>query len=574
MNGAAAHPDSMMRVLKDFRRPEATDFDHAWVGMEPTFQTAKAVRKWRKMSAKPGGEDAYFEDDYMLKVQKKVAKKIKQRYDDQREEGQPHCMFARVELDDDLDQWQVRRQNLLFHWADEQLEPFEVRFTLDPETFEYSIKPVPLAWFYDERFVTFLETLLWATPRKLGLSASIAHGGGQFSLSAKTFLQASLLADDIAYKASHPELATWIMDWPNPDDRAFRATRQRLAAFQQVLHHYWAGGFHPHAVGVLTAENAYLDRGFGPAPSPPAGLMDPQRGPLGDAREIFQTNFAFGRAVRLQAQNVHPGYWQSAHPDEDGYRPDQIMRYSEGNLNRLQIVGELHVKSGKVLEVDKAPELDAPLELGMLTTEASWENRAQMGRTSARDYVEALLLDVHHAQYLQAHPHVKVADSLLQDQILGDAEETLKRYGGAETLSRLHGEARKLNLESSRGRMNTDWIEPEALFWAAWHVLPAGEQAALAREAIAGFLERVEQAASVDPRPQTDGGPMEWHRHRIHPLLWKALEDSPNHASHDPVHQELQAWQARKEEYLARRPKWSQLEDSVPPWAEHQEPSR
>ena len=86
-------------------------------------------------------------------------------------------------------------------------------------------------------------------------------------------------------------------------------------------------------------------------------------GPTGDARDVFQTNFAFGRAVRLQAQNVHPGYWQSAHPDEDGYRPDQIMRYSEGNLNRLQIVGELHVKSGKVLEAEKAPELDAPLEL-------------------------------------------------------------------------------------------------------------------------------------------------------------------------------------------------------------------
>ncbi len=217
---------------------------------------------------------------------------------------------------------------------------------------------------------------------------------------------------------------------------------------------------------------------------------------------MFQTNFAFGRAVRLQAQNVHPGYWQSAHPDEDGYRPDQIMRYSEGNLNRLQIVGELHVKSGKVLEAEKAPELDAPLELALLTTEASWENRGQMSRTSARDFVEALLLDVHHAQYLQAHPHVAVKDSLLQDQILGDAEETLKRHGGATTLARLHREARELNLEASRGRMNTDWIEPETLFWAAWRVLPAGEKAALAREAIGGFLERVEQAAAMDPRPE------------------------------------------------------------------------
>lgn len=574
MNDTAPRPDPMTLVLETYRRQEATDFGNAWVGMEPTFQTAKSVRKWRKMSVEPGGDDAYFRDDYMLKTQKKVARTIKKRYKAQRQEGRAHCLFARVELDDDLDQWQVRRQNLLFYWADDSLEPFEVRFTLDPETFEYSIKPVPLAWFYDERFVAFLEELLWKVPRKLGLSCAIAHGGGQFSLSAKTFLTGSLLADDIAYKVSHPELASWIMDWPNPDDRAFRATRLRLAAFQKVLRHYWAGGFHPRASGILTAENAYLDRGFGPAPSARKGLMSPRRGPAGDAREVFQTNFAFGRTVRLQAQNVHPGYWQSAHPDADGYRPDQIMRYSEGNLNRLQIVGELHVKSGKVLEADKAPELDAPLELALLTTEASWENRAQMSRTSAGDYVEALLLDVHHAQYLQAHPHVALKDSLLQDQILGDAEETLKRHGGDATLARLHREARKLNLEASRGRMNTDWIEPETLFWAAWRVLPAGEKAALAREAIGGFLERVEQAAAMDPRPEAASDPMEWHRHRIHPLLWAALEDAPAGEANDPVRTELKAWQARKDEYLARRPKWSQVEEYAPPWVEDNQVTR
>jgi len=560
----------MTLVLKTYRCPEATDFGNAWVGMEPTFQTEKSVRKWRKMSAKPGGEDAYFCDGYMLKTQKKVAKAIKKHYAAQRQEGRPYCLFARVELDEDLDQWKVRRQNLRFYWADDSLEPFEVRFGLDPETFEYSIKPVPLVWLYDERFLAFLDKFLWKVPRKLGLSCAMAHGGGQFSLSAKTFLMGSLLADDIAYRVSHPELASWIMDWPNPDDRAFRATRQRLAAFRRVLKDYWAGGFHPHAIGALIAGNAYLDRGFGPALSMPQGLMDPQRGPVGEAREVFQTNFAFGRAVRLQAQNVHPGYWQSAHPDEEGYRPDQIMRYSEGNLNRLQIAGELHVKSDKVLEPERVPELDAPLELALLTTEASWENRAQMSRTSAKDYVEALLLEAHHAQYLQAHPHVAVKDSLLQDQILGEAEQTLERYGGAATLARLHREARQLNLEASRGRMKTDWIEPEALFWAAWRVLPAGERAAIAREAIGGFLERVEQAATMDPRPKAVD-PMEWHRHRIHPLLWTALQEAPTDgAFKDPVCKELKAWQARKDKYLARRPQWSQVTDWAPPWEENQ----
>jgi hypothetical protein len=564
-----SNADPMTEVLDGYRRQETTDFGHAWVGMEPTFQSEKSVQKWAKMSAEPRGEDAYFEDDYMLTTQKKVVKKIKKRYEEQRKEGQPHCMFARVEMDDDLDQWHTRRQNLRFYWEDEGLEPLEVRLSLDPETFEYSIKPVPLAWFYDERFVTFLEEFLWKPPRKLGLSFAMAHGGGQFSLSAKTVMTGSLLADDIAAKLNHPELATWIMDWPNPDDRAFRATRRRTAAFQQILNEYWAGRFHPRAIGALTAENALLDRGFGPACSAPEGLMDQKRGPVGDAREVFQTNFAFGRAVRWNAQNVHPGYWQSAHPDEDGYRPDQIMRYSEGNLNRLQIAGELHVKSGKVVDQEHAPELDAPLELSLLTTEASWENRAQMSRTSARDYVEAQLLYVHYLHRLQQHPHVAVANSLLQDQILGDAEESVRRHRGEETLDQLRRAARKINLDSSRGRMNTDWIEPETLFWASWQALPAGEKAAIAREAIGHFVAYVHEAAGMDPRPAAHrDDPMEWHRHRIHPLLWQALADAPSGDGIDPVNRELTAWQAEHERYLARRPVWSQVRDARPPWTE------
>src|SRR4029453_18860230 len=166
-----------------------------------------------------------------------------------------------------------------------------------------------------------------------------------------------------------PELATWIMDWPNPDDRTFRATRRRLSAFHSVIADYWDGRFHPRLNGTLTAENAYLDRGFGPASGRAASLMHPKSGPTGTSRDGFQTNFAFGRTVRLAAQSVDPGYWQSP-PNEDGYKPEQVMRYSEGNLNRLQIAGELHVKSGKVLEAPRVPELDDFLDASLLATEA------------------------------------------------------------------------------------------------------------------------------------------------------------------------------------------------------------
>jgi hypothetical protein len=556
--------DPMTDVLDTFRDPTRQSFDDAWVGMEPTFQTAKAIKKWRKLCAlgEPG-EDLYFKDEYMLGTQRDVARAIARRFEKKKADGAAWCMFDEVEVEEELDQWKVTRQNLKFRWADRALEDFECKWTLDPETFEWSIKPVPLAWFYDARFVRFLEELMWGVPLDHGLSVSMAHGGGQYSLSAKTFLSGSLLADDIASRLNHPEQCTWLMDYPNSDDRAFRATTKRFEAFKRCLDAYWAGGFHPKANGTLTPENAYLDRGFGPAPSPPKGLMDQKKGPLGSAREVFQTNFAFARAVRLQAQAVHPGYWQSQNEEADGYRPDQIMRYSEGNLNRLQIAGEHHVKSGKLLQANRAPEFDAPLQLEHLTDEAGWETRASMSRTSARDFVEGVLVDVHYARWLQDNPHVKVVDELEQDALLRDGEATVKKYGGEAQLRALRAAARAENLDNSNGKIKSDWIEPETLFWAAWKVLPDARKATIAREVVTAFVERVEKAASKDPRPEAKADPMEWHRHRVHPLLWSALSGATLKGG-DPVKRELEAFQAKSGEYLARRPQWSQTGDPAP----------
>jgi hypothetical protein len=552
----------MTAVLATYRDPETTDFSNAWVGLEPTFQSKESVRRWEKLTAKPDGDDVYFRDDYMVKTERKVAKAIKRRFKKESAAGAPYCIFAGVERSTGTDPWGMERQELTFHWPDDGLEPFEMKFGLDPETFEFAIKPIPLVWLYNDLFLEFLQAFVWNVPRELGLSCTMAHGGGQFHVSAKTYLTGSLLADDIAYKLSHPELASFIMDYPQRDDRAFRATKRRASAFASILHDYWDGRFHPRAIGALTPENAYFDRGFGPSCSPHRDLMDAQRGPTGTAREVFQTNFAFGRAVESQAQSIDPGYWQHAHPRDEGYRPDQVMRHGEGNLKRLDIAGELHVKSDKVLDKDRIPELDAPLELSMLTTEASWENRAQMTRTSAKDQIEATLLDIHHAQYLKAHPHVRVKTTLLQDQLLGDAEETLKKHGGGRELAQLHREARKLNLEESNGRIKSDRIEPETLFWAAWKVLPQAEKAAIANEAISGFIERVEQAASMDPRG-TQEDPFEWHRHRIHPALWKALEAD---GASKRVRRELVHWQENRGKYLARRPVWSKDPANRPPW--------
>lgn len=546
------------------RCTELQSFADAWVGMEPTFTKRKVVRKWAKLSGRAGGEDAYFEDPWMLAKMRAVGRTLRKRYRQALAHGDPACLFPEVELEFDRDPWDVERVNLRFHSGARRDEVFEVRFGIDPETFEYSVKPVPLAWFHDERFVRFLQVFLWDVPQSRGLAPAMAHGGGQFSFSAKTWLQGSLLADDIASRLDHPELATWISDYPNCDGRSFRATRRRFDAFRRVVDQYWSGAFHPKATGVPRVENALFDTGFQAAANPAPGTMDPRMGPRGDEDAVFQTNFTFGRVVRREAQAVQPGYWQSQHPDEDGYRSDQIMRYSESNLNRLQIAGELHVKSGKVLDVDDVPDLDAPLELAMLYDEASWEIRSQMSRSDAEDFVEAVLLDAHHAEWLLHHPHVSVRASLAQDVLLMDAHATLRKLDPGR-LSELEKAARRENLVASRQRIKSDFVEPETLFWATWTVLPGGQRAEIAREAIHGFVERVENAATKDPRGKWSD-PMEPHRHRIHPLLWEALEGDAGAASADTVvARELRAWRADQTRYLARRPIWSPSGDA-PPW--------
>jgi hypothetical protein len=96
---------------------------------------------------------------------------------------------------------------------------------------------------------------------------------------------------------------------------------------------------------------------------------------------------------------------------------------------------------------------------------------------------------------------------------------------------------------------------------AAWKVLPAGERAAIAREVVSAFVERVTRAAAFDPRPEAKSAdPMEWHRHRIHPALWKALDGQARLGAHDPAARELAAWKERRKDYLARRPIFSPVD--------------
>jgi hypothetical protein len=189
-----------------------------------------------------------------------------------------------------------------------------------------------------------------------------------------------------------------------------------------------------------------------------------------------------------------------------------------------------------------------------------------MSKLGAQDTVEAVLLEVHHAAWLSANPHVVVKDSLEQDRLLGDAERTLQRRA-PDVLDRLRREARIENGEVSRGRVQSEWIEPEPLFWAAWHSLGDGERGAIAAEAVAGFTQHVHEAAGMDPRG-LPGDPMARHRHRLHPLLWRALQAAAGATDGRPeVRHELREFERERETLLARRPEWSQSGE-LPPWDE------
>jgi hypothetical protein len=136
--------------------------------------------------------------------------------------------------------------------------------------------------------------------------------------------------------------------------------------------------------------------------------------------------------------------------------------------------------------------------------------------------------------------------------------------GGEKALGKLRRAAEKNNLETSRGRLKSDWIEPEDLFWSAWKSLPAMDKAAMAGEIVESFAGYVENARQYDPR-KPEGDPMLWHRHRVHPEIWKALAASKHSLGRSSsAMRELEAFLADKKRLLAMRPEFSQIGEREP----------
>jgi hypothetical protein len=591
--GPAAAPAPLTSVLTAVRDPERAEWDCAWVALRPAFADGKLATLWQRQATAFGGEARFAGHKYVVGRQEALARRLLKKYRKALSQAEPFCLFSQVEYGNRRTKKPKPRDrrpassapSLLFRCQGDDATEHElpVRIGLAEASLCLETGMVPLRWLYDPRFVQFLHVLAWATPLALGLLPTMARGGGGFAVSAKTYLQGSLVADELADRFNHPELACWTMDWPRSDSRSFRATRPRRAAFARILAQYWDGAFHPRAAAPLLVENAFLDRGFAPTCEPPEGLMSKETGgagPLGTLEEAFQTNFAFGRAARQLAHNIHPGGWQGAPPPGSRHPSPANIDHGEAALTHLRIVGELY-DGGGAAGGDRRPIPDfaAPLQQSLLDLRAAWDHRAHYGRTSAQDYVEAVLLEVHRARYLQHHPCVQPKASLLQDQLLAEAEDTIVRHGGSDRLDRLRSQARGHNLQVSRGRIHSDFIEPEVLFWEAWHCLSPGEQAAIAREVVRQFCEWVQEAATCDPRapdlsrsdPPYD--PLAWHRHRIHPILWQRIEqDMVVHASanKDPVLRELRRFREREALYLARRPTFD-LAGRPGPWEARRE---
>jgi len=53
------------------------------------------------MSVDEAGEDKFLESDLVLGLEREVARGIRDKYEEKRKDGEPYCMFARVNLEDE-----------------------------------------------------------------------------------------------------------------------------------------------------------------------------------------------------------------------------------------------------------------------------------------------------------------------------------------------------------------------------------------------------------------------------------------------------------------------------------------
>ena len=146
-------------LLDKVRDPQPTDWEHAWVGLAPTFSSRELLKRWKAATKKGSRQADFFHHPEVRKLQRAVARAMERTYQRAQRRGESYCLFDRVERDESIDPHGQPRQHLHFFCRGGG-PAFTVRLGPSPEVLEYSLQPVPLTWLYDPRFVELLQALM------------------------------------------------------------------------------------------------------------------------------------------------------------------------------------------------------------------------------------------------------------------------------------------------------------------------------------------------------------------------------------------------------------------------------
>ena len=67
-------------ILDEVRDAERPEWNQAWFGMEPTFTNRKTLKIWKRSAKSEASEVKFFNHDYVLKMQRAVAKAMAVSY--------------------------------------------------------------------------------------------------------------------------------------------------------------------------------------------------------------------------------------------------------------------------------------------------------------------------------------------------------------------------------------------------------------------------------------------------------------------------------------------------------------
>jgi hypothetical protein len=90
-------------LLDKVRDPQPTDWEHAWVGLAPTFSSRELLKRWKAATKKGSRQADFFHHPEVRKLQRAVARAMERTYQRAQRRGESYCLFDRVERDESID---------------------------------------------------------------------------------------------------------------------------------------------------------------------------------------------------------------------------------------------------------------------------------------------------------------------------------------------------------------------------------------------------------------------------------------------------------------------------------------